>query len=158
MRCKVTVLLTPLFSEQIVRNFLKYQHKYELVPWALWGQVESFLTLALDGSNGAASRSDRPTPIIKLRFLFRPKLSIALIHVALILPFTCSNLLVLTPLNDIQSFLICTLIILSLTLFGCVHSIRLTAAYCIISNGNSTFHLGLSDIHPLYHDYHWSVI
>ena len=58
---------------------------------------------------------------------------------------------------DIQSLLIYTLIILSLTLSGCLHSIRLTAAYSIISNGNSTFELGLVDIQPLFKDYQWVV-
>jgi hypothetical protein len=46
---------------------------------------------------------------------------------------------------DIQIFLIYTLIILSLTFYGCLHSIKLTAAYSINCNGNFTFDLGLFD-------------
>jgi len=111
-----------------------------------------FLNLTLDGGNGAASLFDRFTPVVKLRFLFRPKFNS---------PYTVSPYFRLHlfkhfgfySLYGIQSFLIYTLIILILTLFGCLHSIRLTAAYSINSNENSTFDLGLFDIQPLFQNY-----
>jgi hypothetical protein len=84
--------------------------------------------LILDGGNCAASRFDRFTPIIKLRFLFLPKLNS---------PYTLSpyfTLHLFKPFGfespyDIQSFFIYTLILLSSTPFGGLHSISLTAAY-----------------------------
>jgi len=58
-----------------------------------------FLNLTLDGGNGAASPFDRFTPVVKLRFLFRPKFGIILTHVDLVFRFTCSSILILTPLT-----------------------------------------------------------
>jgi len=54
------------------------------------------------------------------------------------------------PPYDIQSFLIYTLIILSLALFGCLHSLSLNPAYWIISNGNFTFDVGFCYIQPFF--------
>jgi hypothetical protein len=98
---------------------------YELVVWALWEQVHSLSIL--DGRNRATSCFDRFTSVIKLRFLFGPMLSIFLIHVTLILRFTCWNLFVLTLLNRVQFFVIYVLLFLALNLFGYRHSITLTA-------------------------------